>query len=170
MQYLNLNFTRQLSWVFFIALLLTACGFQLRGVMPLSFTKLYIQGSTLNIKKELKRTIEMNGVRVVNDSEEAEALIELINETNEKRILSLSGRGLVREFEVYYTVNFRARLASNPLWGDVQTIQIRRDFSYNDDSLLGKLEEESRLTTDMQREATNAIVRRISALKPSATK
>lgn len=166
MQYLNLTFTRQLSWVFLIALLLTACGFQLRGSAPLSFTKLNMQGAELSIKKDLKRALEVNGVKVVNQAEEAEMLLELMNETSEKRILSLSGGGLVREFELYYSVNFRMRAQNKPLWGKVQTIQIRRDFSYNDNALLGKAEEEAGLNLDMRKEAVRAILRRMSATNP----
>lgn len=166
MQYLNLTFTRHLSWVILATILISACGFQLRGTAPLAFTKLHIQGAGLSIKKDLKRAIEINGVKVVEQAEDAEMLVDLLNEASEKRILSLSGRGLVREFEVYYTVNFRTRYASNPLWGTAQTIQIRRDFSYNDDSLLGKLEEEARLNTDMRKEAISAILRHLSAKTP----
>jgi LPS-assembly lipoprotein len=168
MQHLNLTFTRQLSWVMLITMLFSACGFQLRGTAPLSFTKISIQGAGLSIKKDLKRAIEINGVKVVEQTDEAEVLIDLMNEASEKRILSLSGGGLVREFEVYYTVNFRTRYASNPLWGTLQTIQIRRDFSYNDDSLLGKAEEEARLNSDMRKEAISGILRHLSAMKPSA--
>lgn len=166
MQYLNLTFTRQLSWVFLIALLLTACGFQLRGSAPLSFSKLHIQGAELSIKRDLKRAVEVNDVKVVDQAEDAEMLLDLINETSEKRILSLSGRGLVREFELYYTVNFRMRSQNNPLWGNVQTIQIRRDFSYNDNALLGKAEEEAGLNLDMRKDAVRAILRRLSAPNP----
>lgn len=166
MQYLNLTFSRQLSWVFLIALLLTACGFQLRGSAPLSFSKLHIQGAELSIKRDLKRAVEVNDVKVVDQAEDAEMLLDLINETSEKRILSLSGRGLVREFELYYTVNFRMRSQNNPLWGNVQTIQIRRDFSYNDNALLGKAEEEAGLNLDMRKDAVRAILRRLSAPNP----
>ena len=166
MQYLNLTFPRQLSWVFLIALLLTACGFQLRGSAPLSFTKLNFQGNQLSIKKDLKRTLETNNVKIVDSAEDAEMLLELLNETTEKRILSLSGGGLVREFELYYTVNFRTRSQDTPLWGRVQTIQIRRDFSYNDKVLLGKAEEEAGLYNDMRKEAVRAILRRLSATNP----
>lgn len=166
MQYLNLTFSRQLSWVFLIALLLTACGFQLRGSAPLSFTKLNFQGNQLSIKKDLKRTLETNNVKIVDSAEDAEMLLELLNETTEKRILSLSGGGLVREFELYYTVNFRTRSQDTPLWGRVQTIQIRRDFSYNDKVLLGKVEEEAGLYNDMRKEAVRAILRRLSATNP----
>ncbi len=166
MQHLNLAFTRRLSWVFLMALMLTACGFQLRGSAPLSFTKLNIQGGALSIKKDLIRLLQVNHVKIVDSAEDAEMLLELLNERTEKRILSLSGGGLVREFELYYTVNFRTRPQSNPLWGKVQTLQMRRSFSYNDNVLLGKAEEEAGLYADMRKESVIAILRRLSATEP----
>jgi LPS-assembly lipoprotein len=166
MQYLNLTFTRHLSWGILTIMLISACGFQLRGTAPLSFTKLHIQGAELSIKRDLKRALEINGVKIADQAEDAEMLLELVNETGEKRILSLSGDGLVREFELYYAVNFRTRAQNNPLWGKMQTIQIRRDFSYNDNALLGKAEEEAGLNLDMRKESVRAILRRLSATNP----
>ena len=70
---------------------LSACGFQLRGNADLSFKTLYIQGSTLTISRDLKRSFKTNGIQVVDTVENAELLLEMMGEVNEKRILSLSG-------------------------------------------------------------------------------
>lgn len=150
----------------FLAVSLAACGFQLRGVSDLSFRTLSIQGSKLTISKGLKQWVTTNGVKVVEDAENAEAFLELMGESYEKRIRSLSGRGLVREFELNYRVTFRTRDASSPLWGPEQLVQVKRDFSYNDTALLGKQEEEERLNADMRKDAIREIMRRLSAIKP----
>ena len=50
-------------------------------------------------------------------------------------------------------------------WSVPQTVQVRRDFSYNDNALLGKLDEEARLNTDMRSDAIREIMRRLSAIK-----
>ena len=93
--------------------------------------------------------------------------IELINEINEKRILSLSGGGVVREYELNYSVNFRTRAPASPTWSAVQTVQARRDFSYNDNALLGKLDEEAKVNTDMRSDAVREVLRRLTAIKPA---
>ena len=150
------------------SLLLSACGFQLRGVTQLSFKNLHIQGSTLSISRDLKRAIQTNGIQLVEKSEGAELLVEMLGETYEKRIQSLSGGGLVREFELNYRVTFRTREAMKPTWSSVQTVQSRRDFSYDDKALLGKAEEEQMLISDMHKDAVREVLRRLSAIKPSA--
>lgn len=161
-------FTHRIYWAVLLTLALSACGFQLRGLTELSFKNLYIQGNTLSISRDLKQSLETNGIHVVKNVESAEVLLELLGETNEKRILSLSGGGLVREFELNYRVNFRTRESASPTWSTVQTVQVRRDFSYDDKVLLGKAEEEARLNTDMRKDAVREVLRRLTAIKPAA--
>ncbi|NOT15834.1 MAG: hypothetical protein HOP21_09745 [Methylotenera sp.] len=158
-------FSPYFCYLILATLVLSACGFQLRGVADLSFKNLYIQGATLSVSRDLKQLLSTNGVQVVENIESAEMLLELLGETNEKRILSLSGGGLVREYELNYRINFRTREPANPLWSSVQTVQTRRDFSYNDNALLGKGDEEARLNTDMRNDAVREVLRRLTALK-----
>lgn len=153
---------------FVLALVLSACGFQLRGMADLSFKSIYIQGGNLSLKKDLIKQLKINGVQVLDSNEGAELILELINERNEKRILSLSGGGLVREFELNYQVSFRTRFADNPTWSQVQTLQTRRDFSYSDTAVLGKAEEEAGLNLDMRRDVTRELMRRLTAVHQTA--
>ena len=157
-----------ISVIMMLTLALSACGFQLRGAADLAFKTLYIQGGKLSISRDLARSLKANGVQVVDKAEDAELLLELLSESNQKRILSLSGGGLVREFELIYLLNFRVREASSPTWGAVQTVRGRRDFSYNDDALLGKAEEEARLNADMRNDSVRELLRRLTAIKPAA--
>ncbi len=149
-----------------LSLSLAACGFQLRGVANLSFKTLYIQGGTLSISRDLNQSLKTNGIKVVKEVEDAELLLEMMSESNEKRILSLSGGGVVREYELNYSVKFRTRTPASPTWSSVQIVQARRDLSYSDSNLLGKLDEESRLVNDMHSDAVREVLRRLTAIKP----
>ena len=77
----------------------------------------------------------------------------------------LSGGGTVREYELVYKVSFRTRLPNSPLWSEAQTVQSRRNFSYDDKALLAKLDEENKLNADMHSEVVREIMRRLSAIK-----
>lgn len=147
------------------SLLLSACGFQLRGMAQFSFNKIFIQGSTLSISKDLKKSLESNGVKVVTDSEDAELMLELLSEGNDKRILSIGGDGKVSEYTLSYQINFRTRAVDTPLWGDVQTVQASRIFSYRDANTLGKADEEVLLITDMSKDAMHELLRSLTAIK-----
>ena len=158
------NITRCVT-IFIMTLVLAACGFHLRGVADLSFNQLYIKGS-LSISKDLISSLKTNGVRIVKEPEEAEMMLELISDNQEKRILSLGGTGSVREFELFYRIKFRLRDASSDLWSPEQLIEERRDFSYLDSELLAKSYEETMLYEDMRRDATRELMRRLVAQKP----
>ncbi|WP_036297747.1 MULTISPECIES: LPS-assembly lipoprotein LptE [Methylotenera] len=144
---------------------LVACGFQLRGSASMAFSSIFIQGSTLIISKKLVKSLNTNDIKILNSAENADLLLELVGEENEKRILSLSGRGLVNEFELFYRVHYRTKLAGAELWSQVQTIEARRDYSYSDAELLAKQGEEKRLNENMQADVLSNLIRRLSALK-----
>ncbi len=150
--------------IFLLCAILSACGFQLRGVANLAFKSIFVQGSALSISKELNQAFKTNRIQVVSKIEDADLLLELLDEANEKRILSLSGGGVVREYELNYRASFRTRDPASETWSAPQTVQSRRDFSYNDNALLGKLDEENKLNADMRSDAIREIMRRLSAI------
>lgn len=170
MQMLKFNNHLRLShlWIAVFTLTLAACGFQMRGMADLAFHNLYIQGSNLSISKSLRKTLEVNGVKIVTNPEKAELMLELMGESTEKKILSLSGGGLVREFEIFYRVNFRMRDPSSELWGPMQTIEGRRDYTYGDTQLLAKQSEEGALYDDMRADVVRELLRRLIVQKPKA--
>lgn len=154
-----------LCYITGLVIALTACGFHLRGPSDIPFDSIFIEGNTLIISKDLKQALKTSDIEILPSSENAELRLELVGEENEKRILSLSGAGTVNEFELYYRVHYRTKLANQELWSDVQTIESRRDFTYSDANLLAKQREEKQLNENMQNDVINALTRRLSALK-----
>ncbi|MCX7628037.1 MAG: LPS assembly lipoprotein LptE [Methylophilaceae bacterium] len=153
-------------------LTLTACGFHLRdmGSDAMPFQSLYLLDSGApTIAQELRRSFRSGGVRLVSAPEDADVALELMREHSAKNILSLSGRGKVREYELIYRVEFRTRPASSPTWSHPQTVELRRDFSYSDSALLAKDYEETRLLKDMYADAIREIMRRVSRMSREAT-
>lgn len=168
---MNLTNRLQRSLLLLSVLMLTACGFHLRGIAEMSFQTLYIQQSgAVSIYNELKRSLATNGVKVVATPEQAEMQLDLMGESTDKRILSLSGAGRVREFELIYRVTFRTRASAGETWSAPQTIETRRDFTYDDSVLLAKQAEEARLYNDMRSDASREVMRRLSALNSGKTR
>ena len=154
------------AWLFaMLVASLVGCGFHMRGVTDVSFNSIFIQGNTLVISKNLKKSLATNGVKVLPSPDGAELLLEMVGEESEKRILSLAGSGKVNEFELYYRVHYRSKLAGAELWSPVQTVEARRDYTYSDANLLAKQGEEKRLNENMQQDVISNLMRRLSALK-----
>jgi LPS-assembly lipoprotein len=149
-----------------LSLLVTACGFQFRGVGSLPFESLYVQDSGApSIARDLIRSLKSSGVRLESAPEQAQASLELMSETFEKKILSLAKTGKVKEYDVIYRVTFRMREAGSELWEAPQTVELHRDYTYSDTELLAKDYEEARLATDMRTDAVREIMRRVGSLK-----
>lgn len=158
-----------------LSLALTACGFKLRGQsVALPFKSLYVlapegPGQILGVK--LERAIRATPTtRVVMDAENAEAMIEIISATTEKGILSLSGGGRVRDFNVVYRVAFRVFNQEKVEIVPTSEVSLARILPYLDEQILAKNEEETLLIKDMQNDAVQQILWRLSTYKPADEK
>jgi LPS-assembly lipoprotein len=152
-------------------LLLAACGFRLRGTEDLPFNSLYVPGATGGIALDLKRHVQAGtNSRVVDDPNQAEAILQFTTETREKEILSLTGAGRVREFRLRYRVGFRVHDGKGRDYVPQSTLELTRDVTFNDAEVLAKETEEQLLFRDMQGDMVQQIMRRLlAAQKPAQT-
>ena len=153
------------------SLLLAGCGFQLRGAANLPFDTLYVQAPTgSQFATQFKRVVSAgSSTRVVDTPKEAAATLVILNELREKSILSLSGAGRVREFQLRYRLSYRMLDAKAVETFPLTEIVLTRDFSFNDQDTLSKESEEALLFRDMQTDAVQQLVRRlqVARLKPA---
>lgn len=148
-------------------LAVTACGFQLRGQATFPFESLYINAAdTSAFATELKRVVRAgSNTRLSDNPKDAQAILQVVNEVREKQILSLSGGGTVREFELRLHITFRLQDNKGQDWIPQTEIVLKRDFSFNDTQVLAKESEEALLYKDMQSDAVQQVMRRLSAVK-----
>jgi LPS-assembly lipoprotein len=149
------------------ALLLSACGFQLRGSATLPFSTLYVQAApTSQFATQLRRAVRAgSGTRIADRPEQAEVILQIMHELQEKQILSLSGGGRVSEYQLRYRVSFRLTDSKNREHIPASEIVLRRDYSYSDDQALARESEEALLYRDMRTDAVSQLVRRLQAAK-----
>lgn len=158
--------------------LLAACGFQLKGAANYPFTSVYVQrptffgvatanvsGNAAPVVPDVILGLTTNGVAIKDKIEDAEFAIRFLQVFFDKRVLSLSGGGRAREFELEYRVRYEFVDAKGRAWGEPGEITIRRDFSFAESQALAKEAEERQLTRDMQLDAAAQILRRLQAVK-----
>ncbi len=157
------------SFIFVLtaAVLLSACGFQLRGTATLPFTTLYVQAApTSQFATQLRRAVRAgSGTRIADRPEQAEVILQIMHELQEKQILSLSGGGRASEYQLRYRVSFRLTDSKNREHIPASEIVLRRDYSYSDDQALAKEFDEAQLYRDMRNDAVSQLVRRLQAAK-----
>lgn len=149
-----------------LAVSLAACGFQLRGRANLPFETLFVEGGSPTFLADLKRAISIgSATRLLPSPAGAQAILQISGESREKRILSLSGAGRVREYLLVYRVEFRLHDGRRQDLLPRQTLELRRDMTYDDTLVLAKESEEVLLYQDMQNDAISQILRRMNAAK-----
>jgi LPS-assembly lipoprotein len=151
-----------------LCLLLAACGFHLRGqgnYRP-AFQSIYVEGeSRSTMVTELKRAISSSGATLPQKPEAAQAILQIVGETRNKSILSLSAAGRVVEYELRYQVAYRLRDAGGKELMPAGTVSLKRTISFSETEVLAKESEEALLYRDMESDAVQQIMRRLSAVK-----
>ena len=152
------------------ALLLTGCGFHLRGSATLPFNTLYVDAPPASVFAiQLRRVIGSGSeTRITNNRTEADATLQVLNELREKEILSLSAGGRVRELQLRYRVQYQVFDKNKAPLAPAGEIVLRRDYSFNDQDQLSKESEEALLYRDMQTDAVQQLVRRLQAAAKTA--
>ena len=146
---------------------LNSCGFQLRGQAPLLFETLYISPSGHPLAIDLRHYIERGGSTVITSSaQDAEATVEIISAINSQLILSISGTGRVREFQLIYRVSYRLVDTKGLELKPLQEVLITRIMPFLDAQVIAKGEESQVLARDMRVDAVQQIVRQLSKIKP----
>jgi len=155
---------------FFVAMTLSACGFQLRGQAAIPFQTVHVEAPGFStFANDLERAIRSgSNTRIVASRDQADAVVQVIGESQEKHILSLSGAGKVREFELRYRVAYRLTDRAGIDLASPGEIVLRRDMTYDDTEVLAKESEELLLFRDMKTDAVRQMLRRLSVVKPAS--
>lgn len=163
-----MKLSKQHILILVILFLLTACGFKLRGqISSLPFKTLYISAPDGNtIGMNLERAIGTSSTtKVVANTEEAEATLEVISATHERIILSLSGGGRVRDFNLLYRVRYRLYDKQNVEIVPNTEIALTRVLPFLDAQILAKEAEERLLQKDMEADAIQQMLWRLSTIQ-----
>lgn len=157
-----------------LTVLLSACGFHLRGSngsFMLPFATMYIGlPDTSPLAIGLKRYIRAIGsTEVVSTKDGADAVLEVLTDPERNRtktILSLNKNGRVQEYQLGYSINFRVLdKAGNQLLAPT-TISLVRPITFDESQVLAKETEEAALYRDMRNDMVQQIMRRLAAIKP----
>lgn len=151
-----------------LPLLLSACGFGLRGVnaplQPMPFSSLYLQGKT-GVMGNIRHILERDGqVKLPAKAADAEAVLVVDSENYSKDILTINRSGKVNQYQLTYRITAHVN-KKGAQFGPEMEVLVHRDFVYSD-QVLGKEQEEAFLKDDMVKDAAEQMARRLAYLKP----
>ncbi|WP_219096036.1 LPS assembly lipoprotein LptE [Pseudomonas sp. UMAB-40] len=150
-----------------LAVLLSACGFQLRGtgtnelaIKELDLSARNAYGETVT---QLRQVLESSGVKVYTG---APYKLVLTDEQESQRILSYAGAGRTGEYQVTTVLNYDVRGAQNlPLLSD--KLEVQKIFIHDGNNLVGSDQEASTARTETRRELVQRMMLRLSQLTPT---
>ncbi len=154
------------------ALLVTGCGFQLRGSASsaLPYKTFYIalpENSEIGIW--LQRYIKSSGTtQIVANARDAEAIFQQLLDNRSKTILSLNAKGAVREYRLEAKFAYRIIDPKGHVLVPPSEITLTRDLTYDASAVLAKEQEEMLLWRDMSNDLANQILRQLSIVKPGS--
>ena len=147
-------------------MLLSACGFALRGVTPMPFDTLYVGiPDTTQFGADVRRSLRAASpnTKLVNSPKEAQAILQQVNDARSLREVSLNAQGRVESYEL--GINFTFRLIDakgNALIPDT-TLSIYREMPYDDQIVQAKQGQIETLYKAMQRDLVSRLLRRMTA-------
>jgi len=150
-----------------VALAASSCGWRLQGIerLPSAMSVTYVDAADRysEFNRALRESLNAAGAQLVNDSSQARAIIRVRRDESGQRVLSVSARNRPEEYEVYYIVEYSVEGVSGELL-EVQMLERKRDYSYDEAALLAKQREQAVLTQALARELAGLVLRRLAAL------
>ncbi|MBC3957149.1 MULTISPECIES: LPS-assembly lipoprotein LptE [Pseudomonas] len=149
-----------------LAVLLSACGFQLRGTgtTELAITELDVSarnayGETVT---QLDRLLKSSGVKVYTG---APYKLVLVNEAETQRTASFSGSGRSAEYQLTTTLNYEMRGEKDRfLLGD--KVSVDRSYVHDGNNLTGSDQEAAQVRQEMRNELIQKMLSRLQQLTP----
>jgi len=150
-----------------LALLLSACGFQLRGTgmndFALEEINLQARNSHGDTVRELEQLLKNNDVRV---HEGARYTLDLVREQNRQRTASYTSSARSAEYELTSILDYQFRGPQNTVLLE-DSIEVQKVYVHDSSNLIGSDQEASQLRTEMRRELLQQLNMRISGITPA---
>jgi len=160
--------TPGLAWLL-VAWLLAGCGFQLRGsaALPAEMAVTYIQSNQplSTLVDDFATALKARDVSVTGQRAHATAVLRILDNEVEKRVLSVNTAGKVLEYELRQTVTFAVATAANQPLMEEQSVTLSRDYLYSNTDILGKQREDEQVRRTLQRNVVNMALLRLSVAR-----
>lgn len=150
----------------FPALVLPACGFELRRAPTLPFRSLALVGfaPTSPLAGVLRQQLAAIDLLLVDDPARAEAVLEALADARERSVVASTAAGQVRELQLRVRLRFRLATPGGRLLLPADELLLTRDMSYNETLALAKAQEEGLLYRAMEDDIVAQVLRRLAAV------
>ena len=143
---------------------ITSCGYTLRGDLSLneSIKEISVYSNEYSqLSNSINILLTNNNIKTSGEKNSSNYRIQIFSEDFNRRQLSINLSGRVNEYEVIYSVDFNI---SAPLEiGKVENITLYRDYSFDENQVMGNTNREDAIKKEMISTAATLILNKLIA-------
>ena len=147
--------------------MLPACGFRLQGAegYPASMATTYIdtEDRYTVFYRELSTSLRLGGIELVDSAVAANAIIRIESDRSGQQVLTVSGRNVPTEYDVYYIVQYSVWMEGQEKLASHEISQ-NRDYTYDETLVLGKSREEQGIRESIAKDLVRRVSQELSRL------
>jgi LPS-assembly lipoprotein len=148
--------------VLIAALMITACGYHLRGSydLPKGMNKIFLQGGSPLLQEQLNNVLKTSSGRIVDSPEKANVILRIFSDDIERRTLSFSERGRSNDIELAGHLEFDVLDPKKGVLVSREPINFRREYYNDQQDALAKDTEETVIRKEMYLQVVRQIINR----------
>lgn len=156
-----------------LLLVLSSCGFSLRGsdVLSANFSELqfYSEQPNSELARQLSRSLDNADVNVtavsLGEEDPSIPLLGIASEQLSNRPVTINPRARAAQIELRLSVNMALMLDGRSLL-ESETLSVERTYFQDVENIAGNQEEAEIISAEMRRELINQMMRRLAAINP----
>lgn len=148
-----------------MALVLSACGFHLRGNIPLpeGIKNMFVSGPAGTFKDQLENVLTNAGAEVRSQKVGSDVVLRIIDARSDRTVGTLDERGKANSYNLVFSVRYRLEDADGNLLREANLSETRR-YNFNAEQVIESESEEADLLEDMEEDIALRIVRQLSTV------
>ena len=158
-----------LAWALLLGLLsaISGCGFHPRGssALPSEMAVTYIKSGQPygSLVDDFSAALQAHGGHLTRQRSEATAILHIVSNEIEKRVLSVDTAGKVLEYEIRQTIRFSVETSEKLPIVEQQEVSLARDYIFSSAEALSTEREDKIIRRVLQRNLVNLAMLRITA-------
>ena len=162
---IKLTYLRNVILTTVLALALAACGFHLRGNIPLpsGISNMFIEAPKGDFNDQLSKVLTNAGAELATARGGADVVLKITSATTNRTVGTLDERGKADSYNLVFSVRYRLEDPEGKEIRSASIIQTRR-YNFNPQLVIESESEEADLLTDMEQEAAINIVRQLASV------
>ena len=147
-------------------LLLSGCGFKLRGAQkfPPQYQYAQIQGTAefSPLSSTLKQYLGSANIKPAVSATAADLILIVRRDEFTRRVLSVNTGGAANEYEIRYNLEMDAKDSQGKTLVDGMKVSLVRTYSFDPNNVLAKTDEETVIRNQMRQLAVQQVLRQLS--------